>query len=39
MEMELTINLYIEFKEKCVKQEIKDINEIIKLFGVWIKNN
>ena len=37
--MELTIDLYIEFKEKCVKHQIKDINEIIKLFGVWIKDN
>lgn len=31
------IKVYIEFKDKCVKQEIMEINEIIKLFEVWTR--
>jgi len=31
------IKLYLSFKSKCLNQGINDINEIIKLFGAWVK--
>jgi len=30
---------YLNFKEEAIEQGIWDINEIIKLFGVWIKRD
>ena len=36
--MEKIIERYLEFKEKCVKREIFNIDEIIKLFEVWLKS-
>jgi len=34
----LNINDYLRFKEECVEEGIFDINEIIKLFEVWLKS-
>lgn len=34
--MEKIIERYLEFKEKCIKNEIFNIDEIIKLFEVWL---
>ena len=36
MIQEEIINRYLEFKQKCLEKDIIDINEIIKLFEVWI---
>ena len=33
---EIIIKQYMEFKEICIEKEIIDINEIIKLFEVWL---
>jgi hypothetical protein len=36
MKQETLLEGYLEFKELCVKMNIVDISEIIKLFEVWL---
>ena len=31
------IELYLGFKDKCLKHGIEDVDEVIKLFGVWTR--
>jgi len=32
------VKKYIKFKNECVEREVLDINEIIKLYEVWLHN-
>lgn len=32
------LNKYLRFKEVCIKNKVLDIDEIIKLFEVWIQS-